>query len=550
MNWYSRALSIKNCIAAMCGAAALVCVHIAVCKADTVVRGPYLQQGSPYSMIVRWRTDVKAETRLEYSTSLQALTTTSSASVRSANSGPSIDHEVLLSGLMPQTRYYYRVFAKDRVIAGGDAEHFFVTSPSGGDEPVRAWIIGDAGVSGRGVSGEDPKQRAVRDAFLTNHPPGSFQLLMMLGDNAYQTGTDDEYQRGVFEPYRNALRSAVTWPTQGNHDYSNQAYYPVFSLPTHGESGGIASDTEQYYSFDYGNVHFISLNSEIRDDPFRASMVRWLRQDIQAHKKDWVVAFWHHPPYTKGQHDSDKDSTSEGRLLWMRSMILPILESGGVDLVLSGHSHSYERSKFIAGHYGFSTTLSKQDVINGGDGHDGQGRAYTKPALHPVPNSGAVFVVAGSSVELLPSPLNHPAMAVAIHKLGSVYLEVDANELNVRMIGADGAIEDYFTIRKEPNRPRVLRDVTATVDDKCRVRLQWAMDAKDSAYSVYRSSNSDQRGEEIGTVPSGSNSFKDTLHKDGRGRDYFYSVRASNAAGKGPWGAAIRVAIPLRASCK
>ena len=67
-----------------------------------------------------------------------------------------------------------------------------------------------------------------------------------------------------------------------------------------------------------------------------------------------MIAFCHHPPYTKGSHDSDADI----ELMEMRQNALPILEDAGVDLVLSGHSHSYERSFLIDGHYGTSSTFT------------------------------------------------------------------------------------------------------------------------------------------------------------------------------------------------
>jgi len=126
-----------------------------------------------------------------------------------------------------------------------------------------------------------------------------------------------------------------------------------------------------------------------------------------------------------------------------------------------------------------------------------------------------VFVVAGSSGEVLPSPLNHPAMVVSLHKLGSMYLEFDANELNAKMIASDGALEDYFTIRKEPARPLAVQGLTAIADEKvCRVRVRWGADAKHTAYTVYRSSTADQRGKMIGTVSSGVDTFEDVIHTE------------------------------------
>jgi len=69
-------------------------------------------------------------------------------------------------------------------------------------------------------------------------------------------------------------------------------------------------------------------------------MANWLRADLDANTNQWLIAFWHHPPYSKGSHDSD----DEIELIEMRQNIVPILEAHGVDLVVCGHSHNYERS--------------------------------------------------------------------------------------------------------------------------------------------------------------------------------------------------------------
>jgi hypothetical protein len=90
----------------------------------------------------------------------------------------------------------------------------------------------------------------------------------MLGDNAYDTGTDAEYQAAVFSMYPSILRQSVLWSAIGNHDTAQSTnpslsipYFQIFNLPTNGEAGGVASGTEKYYSFDYANIHFICLDS-------------------------------------------------------------------------------------------------------------------------------------------------------------------------------------------------------------------------------------------------------------------------------------------------
>ena len=81
----------------------------------------------------------------------------------------------------------------------------------------------------------------------------------MLGDNAYFSGTDQEYQAAVFDTYPTILRNTFLWSTRGNHEVNEPVYYGAFTLPTAGEGGGLASGTEAYYSFDYGNIHFIAI---------------------------------------------------------------------------------------------------------------------------------------------------------------------------------------------------------------------------------------------------------------------------------------------------
>ncbi len=78
-------------------------------------------------------------------------------------------------------------------------------------------------------------------------------------------------------------------------------YYDMFTLPAAGEAGGIASGTEAYYSFDYANIHFICLDSYDVDRSVDGAMLTWLEYDLVATTADWIIAFWHHPPYTKAR---------------------------------------------------------------------------------------------------------------------------------------------------------------------------------------------------------------------------------------------------------
>ena len=185
-------------------------------------------------------------------------------------------------------------------------------------------------------------------------------------------------------------------------------------------------------------------------------MLTWLQADLAATSARWVVAFFHHPPYSKGSHNSD----TETELIEMRQNALPILEAGGVDLVLTGHSHSYERSFLIDGHYGASSTFTQSMKKEGGSGRENEiGGAYDKPSSFAA-HAGAVYVVAGSSGQISGGTLNHPAMFVSFNVLGSMVLDVDGERLDARYIDNTGATRDSFTILKSGAAP----DPPPTID--------------------------------------------------------------------------------------
>jgi cysteine-rich repeat protein len=407
----------------------------------SVSRGPYLQLGTPSSVVVRWRTFAASDSCVRYGTVPGSLT--SSACLPDSTT----EHVVSVTGLDPDTKYFYSVGTSTTTQDGDTADHFFVTSPvAGTPEPTRIWVLGDSGTA-------DSNQAAVRDGFFEADPTGRPDLWLMLGDNAYNSGTDTEYQNAVFNMYPTVLRNSVLWPTLGNHDgisadsaLQSGPYYNIFTLPTSGQAGGIASGTEAYYSFDYGDIHFVCLESYETDRSPGGAMLTWLAADLADNLASWTIVFFHHPPYSKGSHDSD----TESQLVQMRTNALPILEAGGADLVLTGHSHSYERSFLLDGHYGTSGTLLPSHKLDAGDGQESGDGVYEKPGGGPASNEGAVYVVAGSSGQADGGPLNHPAMHVSMSVLGSMILDIDGNRLDADFIDVDGNVLDSFSIVKTP----------------------------------------------------------------------------------------------------
>jgi hypothetical protein len=411
--------------------------------APVITRGPYLQTGTSTSVVVRWRTNVATDSRVRYGADQGSLT------VAADDANLTTEHRVLVSGLLANRKYYYSIGSSSATLASGPDCYFFTAPPIGTAKPTRIWAFGD---SGEGT----PTAAAVRDAYLNFTGSRPTDVWLMLGDNAYESGTDAEYQTGLFDMYARPLRQTVLWPTIGNHDTAESSnppadlpYFKMFSLPTAGEAGGVASGTNRYYSFDYGTIHFICLDSMTSDRQPGSAMLNWLDRDLSATTQQWLIAYWHHAPYTKGVIDSDTDPNCTD----MRKYVLPILEARGVDLVLCGHSHSYERSFLLNGHYGFSNTITGAMITDFGSGREDSTGSYRKP-MGLSAHQGAVYAVPGSAAEVLDGPFNHPANFISLKQLGSLVIDIDGNRLVAGFLRENGEFGEYFSIRKDfPNVP-------------------------------------------------------------------------------------------------
>uniref|UniRef100_A0A7S2TA94 Purple acid phosphatase n=1 Tax=Chloropicon roscoffensis TaxID=1461544 RepID=A0A7S2TA94_9CHLO len=456
-----------------------------------VFRGPYLQAGGHDRVIVRWSSEAQGFGVVCYGTSPGNM---ASVAFDEESFPRGTEHSVSISGLLPSTEYYYVVavtsaqrlapvekeveafsgwggspraeedswsFLVEEVEEAGTglegsslgivspgAYHSFSTFPRplrDSPPPVRVWAIGDSGMG-------DDNARRVRDAFL-NFTGGDWDLTLGLGDLAYGSGREYEYQRNLFDVYQEQNARIPIFTTPGNHDRPTSdmwkqtgPYFDLFTNPGDGNSGGVASNHKSYYSFDYGKVHFVSVDSDqlgLEDDP---ALYAWLERDLEAASKagyDWIVAYHHQPPYSKGSHDSDR----EYECYKLRSNLVPTFEKYGVDLVLAGHSHSYERSHLLDRHLGSSGEIySNPGVVKARWSKDG---ILVKRGSGP--NSGTVYVVAGSAAKTGGGSLNHPAMDKGINEIGSLLLEFDGEDLTMYLVGsAPGQVLDKSVMRKHP----------------------------------------------------------------------------------------------------
>lgn len=384
-------------------------------------------------------------------------------------------HTVQLTGLNPGTRYYYAIYNDSTFAEGDDADHTFRTFPTAGtEEHIRAWVIGDFG------KGND-KQVRVRQAY-EGFDSVETDLWLWMGDNVYDNGLESEYLAKVFDSvwgYRDMMKHLPFEPCPGNHDYNTISpiqnpqpplthtgpYFDFVDVYQNAEAGGLASGHELFYSFDYGNTHFVSLNSELgslynsSDDwigtylfgSFNGSpMTQWLHADLTANTKPWVVVYFHQPPYTDGSHDAN--SFWEVHMKAMRENFAEIWEQYGVDLVLCGHSHVYERSYLVQGAYGNASNITAANILQNTSGVDSLGEAYVKYTQGANANEGTVYVVQGNSASVDASPgFTHPYMVAEYgcdSCAGSFILDIDSNRLDGRHIDMWGNVIDHFTIHK------------------------------------------------------------------------------------------------------
>ena len=464
----------------------------ATAQSPIIVRGPYLQVVTPTSVVIRWRTDQPTTGRVWFGPSASQLT----GSLR--ESQPTLEHSLTLTGLQPATRYAYAIGYDDTQLVSGPDYYVKTAVPAGDTRPLRFWVLGDFG------SGTN-NQKNVYQAYLAATANRPADLWVWLGDNAYSYGLEDEYQQLVFPIYGPTLRNTPIFITPGNHDYAdsetnfNVAYYKLFSFPEKGESGGVASNSKSYFSANYGNVHLISLDSQGRPDgQYRlydttSTQVQWLKRDLAANKLPWTIVIFHHPPYSKGSHNSDTEESM--RLL--RENLTPILERFGVDLVLNGHSHGYERTYRLKGLRGLAKTFDKVTNIAESTSARYDGSPNSCPIL--TKGQGTVYVVNGSGGQLGGQSPDFPHPATIFNNTtlgGSMLLDVNDNRLDAQLVMADGSVQDKFTIMKNVNKTASL---TAEYADTLQFSASWVGDYRWTGGQTNRSIR--YAANQAGTIP-------------------------------------------------
>ena len=442
-----------------------------------LIRGPYLQQPTAKSVVVRWRTDMPTNSQINFGVNLN------SKRQFVVNSDLTTEHILKVENLEADTKYYYEVSGNNKFL-GGDSNYYFQTVPTpDSKKAIYIWAGGDFGDISNEVYLNNQTQ--VRDSYLNYSKNFKTDLWLWLGDIGYGDNRDVQLQKSIFDFYGSQILTKIPFSAAlGNHEFDEDPagqmtrdvhLLKITSPPTNAEGGGIASNSKAFYSYNYGNTHFIVLDSYGMDDgkyrlyDTNSPQYQWFIKDLEANKSMWTIVFFHHPPYTKRAHDSD----AEEELRLLRQTLVPVFDKYKVDLVLNGHSHIYERSYLIQNHIGSSETFDASiHVVNP---NSGKYEKNEKPIINKT--NGTVYVVAGTFGRLEPilaTRLGLPAHPTSYYSNlitgGSLALKIEDNRLDCEWLCADGVVRDRFTMFKNVSK---VTKINLEYGDKIKLKASW-----------------------------------------------------------------------------
>jgi predicted phosphodiesterase len=271
-----------------------------------ITHGPYLSDVTMTSIVISWETKEDSGSVVEYGTA------GGDYDEQAEEPGSVKKHSVTLRDLMPSTSYHYRVVSDPDV----GEDNTFHTAVEW-FEPFTLAAYGDTRTN-------RADHQAVVNSMVEHEPA----LVLHSGDLVDNGNVLSQWDI-FFDTTKELMKNTPFYPVLGNHERNAQHYYDFFYLPTGG-----GKENEQWYSFDYGNAHFVCLDSDVR---YSKDQLTWLEDDLAraSRSAQWIFVNFHHPPYSSGSHGSEFATMPD----WLNAF-----EAYGVDVVINGHDHHYERS--------------------------------------------------------------------------------------------------------------------------------------------------------------------------------------------------------------
>ena len=311
-------------------------------SAPALIAGPYLTGLGPDRVTVSWETNRPMPGRVEYYVD--------PANEQSADAGPAARlHHVTLTGLPPATVCAYRVhFGEEH-----SPFYRFTTAP-GAPAAFRFAAYGD--------SRTYPKRHLAVAQAIEAHRPA---FVVHTGDLVTDGMSAKQWPKEFFEPARELLGGSPIVPTMGTHERNAPAYFRYFrSLSAEpwlawvsGEAPAFWRSAPAWLTWTYGEAEFFVINSYASVEP-DSPQRRWLAEALAASRARWKIALFHEPLYSSGRHGGSEK---------LRQALLPLFFQHGLDLVLVGHDHTYERTVAI-GSGPRPSENALVEVVTGGGG--------------------------------------------------------------------------------------------------------------------------------------------------------------------------------------
>jgi acid phosphatase type 7 len=406
-----RKISRREFLAGLSALGTLVPEKLAAARASTeaisIVRPPSLQSMRPDGVTVMWATLQPGTGYVRYASNgtRPGLARARRRTYFPSETGMSFAYEQYqadLAGLKPNRQYVYSAIVNGQQIGDALSCHFRTAGPG----PLDFLVLGDSGQS-------TPEQFAIASRMALEHP----SFILHVGDIAYMDGTFAQFHSNYFQFYSGLMSCVPFFTSLGNHEYITNdaaAYLALHCLP---QRTVPINDRGRYYSFDWGNAHFVSLDSNASLEQAvegNGRMLAWLENDLKFTRAFWRIVFFHHPPYATGPNQGDIHSS------WAREKIVPILETYGVQVVFSGHEHSYHRS------------------------HPVRDSATTTPG------DGTLYITSGGGGAGLYPVSAHPLLAVSQSRHHYIRAEMRGVQLTLHAIGIDGIEIDNVVLRPAP----------------------------------------------------------------------------------------------------
>ena len=306
------------------------------------------------------------------------------------------------TGLRPATEYTYAVSVNGQSLAADASRFHFRTAPRNGPREKFSFLaFGDSG------AGSAEQQSVVQ--LMSAEPAISFAV--HTGDLAYTDGTFEEHEDEYFGANAPLMSRMPFFPTPGNHDYNTDAAAAYMAGIVTPECGVPEPDLGRYYSFDWGHAHFASVDSNLLSTSRADAMLAWLDADLAATSLYWRIVFLHHTPYPTGYHLGDPTCAA------VQQLVNPIAESHGVQLMLAGHEHAYERTYPLAAN------------------------ELAGPSC-----PSTLYVVTGGGGGNLENVGDSPQCALSVEAFNYLRVDVEGRALTISAIGIDGNRIDRVTL--------------------------------------------------------------------------------------------------------